>query len=108
MKITRKMLKPFPAEIPGTPKQWERIAAAFELPKEKRSATQHGIAMLGLCNAAAIVIDSRSYKLFSSMAHAKCRTSQDEDYWFDFDRDGDLNRAAVARLIAAELRRRAK
>lgn len=114
MKITRSMLEPFPAEIPGTPEQWDEVAKAFKRAAYLRSDRQEMVTAHGLCWAGECVTGepAKSYNLFraDSWGHAihKINPNFDNWYWFPRTHEGDLKRSQVARLIAEELRRRAK
>ena len=107
MKITRSMLEPFPARLPGTPQQWIEIAEAYECEPKKRTRRQSGITLLGLCYASAAMTGRNIGLSFSSW---KCKANHRRRllWWKLGRRYADINRAQVARLIAAELRRRKK
>ena len=108
MKIIRSMLEPFPDDLPGTPEQWIEIAEAYEREPVNRTNTQSNIAERGICGAFNRVKGGNALMYIRILHWHHLFDVRCGNYWFPLDRTGDLNRAQVARLIAAELRRRKK
>jgi hypothetical protein len=103
-------LSPYPIYIPGTPKQWRRIANAYKITRDKRSKSQLQTTSSGLCFA--FRCTSKNYDIREAYEFYIISTSWNfngkfsRGMWFNHDRAGDLLRAKAASLIAKELERR--